>query len=531
VTARHRVVVTDGIAREGLGPLLTDERFEVIVERDSQSPAFRDALASAEGLLVRSTTRVNAALLAGAPALKVVGRAGVGVDNIDLDEATHRGVAVLNAPAGNTVSAAELTMALILAVVRRVAAADASVRGGEWTRGRFRGVELHGRTLGLVGAGRIGGEVARRARAFGMRVVVCDPFLPDERIRDMGAEPVELDDLFATAQVVSLHVPLTPDTRHLVDATRLGQMPAGSYLVNVSRGGVVDENAVAAALGEGHLAGAALDVFATEPLPAASPLREAPNLVLTPHLGASTDEAQERVAEEVARGVRAALVEGDLSRALNAPSVSSETLARLGALLDLGRRLGRMAAALAPGAIRGVEVGYGGSDGLRVLSRHVLVGLLEPIIGREGVNVVNAGVLARGRGIALSTRRPPEHRDYGEVLEVAVTTDGGRLELAGALLGDQHPRLVRLDDYDVNVEPAGTMLVLKNRDVPGVIGRVGTFLGGLGLNIAEYHQARRSEGGEALAAVVLDGPVHPGVRDRVLELPEVLDARLVDLSP
>jgi D-3-phosphoglycerate dehydrogenase / 2-oxoglutarate reductase len=526
------VLATDGIAEQGLACLRDDERFELVLEADSSSPAFDAALASARGLLVRSATRVDADLLARAPALEVVGRAGVGVDNIDIQAATRRGVAVLNAPAGNTVSAAELTMALILATLRRVPAADRSIREGVWARGRFKGAELRGRTLGLVGGGRIGGEVARRARAFEMRVLVHDPYLPEDRVRGLDAEPVELDALLAASHVVSLHVPLTEATRGLLDARRLARMPRGSYLINASRGGIVDEDALARALTDEHLAGAALDVFAVEPLAENSPLRSAPNLILTPHLGASTEEAQARVAEEIAEGVRDALAEGDLSRALNAPAVAPETLRRMGSLLDLGRRLGRVAAALARGPVRAVEIGCDGDDeALRIVPRHVLMGLLESVIGREGVNVVNAAVLAQARGMTVSTRRLPGHRDYGEVVEVSLETEGGPLRLAGALLGERHPRLVRLDGYDVNVAPAGTFLVLRNRDVPGVIGRVGTLLGGLGLNIAEYHQARQREGGEALAAVVLDGPLDRDAVARLGELPEVLDARLVVLDP
>lgn len=526
-----RVLVTDRIDPAGLGALAADERFEVVFEPDSGTPSFADALSNAEALLVRSATRVDDALMARAPSLRVVGRAGVGVDNIDLEAATRRGIAVLNAPAGNTVSAAELTMAMVLSVVRQVPAADRSVREGTWSRGAFKGAELRGRTLGLVGAGRIGAEVARRARAFDMRVLVHDPYLTDERVRDLDAQPVPLDRLLDEADIVSLHVPLTDQTRRLFDRERIARMRPGTYLLNASRGGVIDEAALAEALVAGHLAGAALDVFEVEPLPAESPLRTAPNLVLTPHLGASTLEAQARVAEEIAEGVRDALAEGDLSRALNAPGVASEALRRLAPLLDLARRVGRVAATLAPGPVQGVEIACdGGGEGHRIVPRHVLVGLLQAMLGVEVVNVVNAAVLAEGRGIEVSTRTLSGHRDYGEGVEVSLETDDGPLRLAGALLGERHPRLVRLDGYDVNVAPAGTFLVLRNRDVPGVIGRVGTLLGGFGMNIAEYHQARRSEGGDALAAVVLDGPLDRAVLGRLLELPEVLDARLVVLD-
>lgn len=527
-----RVVSTDRISGEGLAPLLDRDEVEVVRADDSASPEFAEALAGAHGLLVRSATRVTEELLEGAPLLRVVGRAGVGVDNIDLDACTRRGVAVFNAPSGNTVSAAELAFALILACVRRVAEADRSVRDGEWARSRFQGTELRGKTLGLVGAGRIGGEVARRARAFGMSIRISDPYLTDARVRELEGEGMELDELLRVSDVVTLHVPLTDSTKGLLDRTRLALLKPTAYLVNASRGGVVDEAALAEALQEGRLAGAALDVYEEEPLAGDSPLRSAPNLVLTPHLGASTQEAQERVATEVAHSVRAALLDEELAGALNAPSVGGATLRRLAPLLDLGRRLGRLAVALAPGGISGVEVGYAGeaSDALGVLPRHVLMGLLTPVLGRDQVNVVNAAVLAENRGISLSTRRLPRQRLPGERVEVTVTTSAGPVSLDGALLGEHHPRLVGLDGYDVNVAPAGTLLVLKNRDVPGVIGRVGTLLGEAGLNIAEYHQARRSEGGEALAAVVLDGHFPREMLDRLKQLPEVTDARVVELG-
>ncbi|UCC26667.1 MAG: phosphoglycerate dehydrogenase [Gemmatimonadales bacterium] len=527
-----RVLVTDKISQEGLSPLAGESRLEVVQENDSTGAPFLAELTQAHGLLLRSATRVTEELLAGAPSLRVVGRAGVGVDNIDIEACTRRGVAVFNAPAGNTVSAAELAFALILASARRIAAADRSVRVGEWDRSRFKGTELRGKALGLVGAGRIGGEVARRARAFGMKLLIYDPYLTDERVRELGGERRELDDLLREADMVSLHVPLTESTRGLLDRHRLSLLKPSTHLVNASRGGVVDEEALAEALCEGRLAGAALDVYASEPLAEDSPLRSAPDLLLTPHLGASTLEAQERVASEVAQAVRAALLDGDLAGALNAPSVGGAVLRRLGPLLDLARRLGRLAVALAPGGISAVEVGYAGDadDALGVLPRHVLMGLLTPVLGRDQVNVVNAAVLAENRGISVSTRRLARRTLPGERVEVEVTTSGGPVSLDGALLGEHHPRLVGLDGYDVNVAPSGTLLVLRNRDVPGVIGRVGTLLGAAGLNIAEYHQARRSEGGDALAAVVLDGAFPGEVLEQLAELPEITDARVVELD-
>ncbi len=313
MTDQFRVVVTDHVSDSGLAPLLDDERFEVIRIDDSSTDGFRAALADADGLVVRSATRVTREMLSAGPRLKVVGRAGVGVDNIDLVAATERGIAVLNSPAGNTVAAAELTMALILSVVRRVAEADRSMRAGKWERAQLRGVQLKDRTLGLVGAGRIGGEVAVRCRAFGMRVIVYDPYLTAERANDLGLALTDLDEVLSHGDIISLHVPLTDETRHLIDKDAISKMKAGAFVVNVSRGGVIDEDALAQALISGHLAGAALDVFESEPLSQASPLLDLPNVVLTPHLGASTVEAQELVAREIAEAVRDALALGDVS--------------------------------------------------------------------------------------------------------------------------------------------------------------------------------------------------------------------------
>jgi len=311
------VLVTDEVDERGLSDLSGDPDFVVDRIDDSSAPEFAQSLARVHAVIVRSATTVDAAMLEAAPELKVVARAGVGVDNIDVDAASRRGIAVFNAPSGNTMAAAELTMALILAVMRHVAEADRSVRDGEWERSRFQGVELEGRTLGLIGAGRVGGEVVTRARSFGMEVIVYDPYLTDSRARELGFRLTDLDVLLESADVVSIHVPLTSETEALLGAEELASMKSSAYLVNIARGGVVDESALAEALSHGRLAGAALDVYETEPLPADSPLRQAPNLVMTPHIGAATQDAQVRVAAEVAQRIRDALTAGDLSAALN----------------------------------------------------------------------------------------------------------------------------------------------------------------------------------------------------------------------
>jgi D-3-phosphoglycerate dehydrogenase len=318
----YRILATDRVSKKGLAPLRDDDRFEVVMVKDSSTPEFASELKTAAGLIVRSATRVDAAMLEGAPDLKVVGRAGVGVDNIDVAAASERGVAVMNSPGGNTISASELTMALMLAVARRVTEADRSIREGRWERATLQGIELRGKTLGVIGAGRIGWEVAQRCRAFGMRVIVYDPYLALDRADELHPLLVSLDRLIESSDIITLHVPLNAETRGMIGTDALGRMKKGAFVINVSRGGVVDEDALALALTDGRIAGAGLDVYEHEPIPPDSPLLQAPNLVLTPHLGASTKEAQIQVALEVARNMRAALVLGDLSAAINATDLA-----------------------------------------------------------------------------------------------------------------------------------------------------------------------------------------------------------------
>jgi D-3-phosphoglycerate dehydrogenase len=393
-------------------------------------------------------------------------------------------------------------------------------------------VEIRGKTLGLIGAGRIGSEVARRARAFGLDLAAYDPYLTEERAEELGVRRESLEELLGRSDFVSLHVPLTEATRGMLGAEQLGLMKKGAFLVNAARGGVVDEWALARALQDGHLSGAAVDVFEAEPLGADSPLREAPNLVLTPHLGASTAEAQERVALEISRSVAAALLHGDLSRALNAPAIAGEELKRLRPLLGLGLRLGHLASVLAQGGMEVVEIRYGGTsaEGIEALAAHVLMGILGPIVGEDQVNFVNAGHLAQERGIGVSRHRMARRAHYTEFVEIIIVSEESRTRVAGALLGEHHARVVRIDDYHVDITPRGSLLVLRNRDVPGVIGKVGSLLGDAALNIAEYHQARGSDGGAALAAIAVDGLVSRDVLRSLCSLPEVVSARLVELD-
>lgn len=525
-----RVVIADPLSASGLAPLVDDERFEVIEQFGLKGEALGHALAGADAVIVRSATRITSSVLDHVDGLRVIGRAGVGVDNIDVDAATARGIAVLNAPSGNTVSAAELVFALLLALVRRIPQADRSMRAGEWNR-KLGGTEVYGKTLGLVGAGRIGGAVAQRARAFGMNVLAFDPFLSAERARSLNIETCSLEELLARADFVSLHAPLTDATKGLLNAERLALMKPGAVLINAARGGIVDEDALVRALDEGRLAGAAFDVFAQEPLPADHPIRSLQNAVLTPHLGAATLEAQENVAVEIAAAVRAALADGDLTRAVNAPAIGGEAMRRMRPLLDLSERLGRLAFALADGPIERVDVRYAGAadDGVRPLTAAALVGLLEKVVGKGAVNFVNVDHIAGARGIAVNSTRLARHVDYAEYVEIEAWAGGGSVRAAGALLGTAHPRIVRIGEFRVDVRPRGVLLILRNHDVPGVIGRVGSALGSAMINIAEYHQARLEKGGEALAAVSVDGMLDDAILKELRSLADVIDVRQVEL--
>jgi D-3-phosphoglycerate dehydrogenase / 2-oxoglutarate reductase len=535
MTAIWRVVVADRVAQSGLDLLSHTPDIEV-VDVAGKPAELEKAIAGAHALIVRSETRVTSSLMARAPKLRVVARAGTGVDTIDVPAATRRGIAVMNTPGANTVSAGEHALGLLLALVRRIPDAAAAMKAGQWDRKRFEGTELRGKTIGVIGLGRIGAHVAQLARAFGMQVVGHDPYLPPERAAELHVRLLSIDQLLRTADVVTLHVALTDQTHHLIDADRLKVMKPTAVLINTARGELVDEAALSEAIKEKRLGGAAIDVFATEPLPADSALRSLDRVILTPHLAASTAEAQERVATEICAAVREALVAGDLSMALNVPGMGGDVLRRLAPLLDLARRLGRLALALADGPVKAVEIAYGGKD--EGAQRPVLMSALEGLLSAMNagpVSLVNAQVLAEEKGIQLAMRQGAPEAGFETSIGVKVDTARGRVRVAGALIGDSHGRVIRIDDYHVDITPAGWMLVVRNRDVPGVIGRVGSALGSAGINIASYHQARRSPQaglapGDALAAINVDQALTNGVLDKLQALPDILDVRLANFG-
>ncbi len=530
---RFRVLVTDEVDPGGVAILRAEPAIEVVERPTRPAAEIIEEIGGFDALIGRSATRISRELLDAGIRLRVVGRAGVGVDNVDLERATELGIAVINAPGGNTISVAELTFGVLLAILRNVHIAAASMREGAWARSALGGTELRGRTMAIVGLGRIGGEVARRARAFGMHLISYDPYVSESRFEELGVERAEsLDQALTAADVLSLHVPLTSETRGMIGAPQLARLGAHAVVLNLARGGIIAEDALIDVLQAGKLAAAGLDVFEQEPLTADHPLRALPNVLLTPHLGASTGEAQRSVAIEACTAVRDALVTGDLSAALNAPGVGGAGWGELRPLLDLAERLGRLGRALLPGGLSALELRYSGprEDAPRPLLLGALQGALRDIVDRRAINLVNAQHVAKERGIETAWTRVSGQAEIGEEIELRLESGDGGIRIGGALLGEAHGRIIRIGAFRVDIAPRGTLVVLRNHDVPGVIGRVGTLLGEAGVNIAEYHQARLQVGGEALAAVSVDGRLSREVLTRLTTLPEVIEARQVEME-
>jgi D-3-phosphoglycerate dehydrogenase len=478
-----------------------------------------------DGLAVRSATKVTAEVLDAAKRLKVVGRAGIGVDNIEVEAATQRGVVVMNTPFGNSVTTAEHAISLMLAVARQIPAADRSTRAGRWEKNRFMGVELMGKVLGLVGCGNIGSIVADRAQGLKMRVIAYDPFLSAERARDLNVEKVELDTLLERADFISLHTPLTEQTRNILSREALMRTKPGVRLVNCARGGLVDEQAVADLIRDGHIAGAAFDAFTVEPA-RESPLFELDGVVVTPHLGASTSEAQENVALQVAEQIADYLSTGAIVNALNMPSVTAEDAPRLRPYMKLAEQLGSFAGQLTIEGLSGVTISYAGhvaSLNTRPLTQAVLAGLFRPQLA--SVNMVNAPVLARQRNIEVRVVTSESLRDYQTLVTVEVMTERGPRAVAGTLFQDSEPRLVSIRGIPVEARLGAHMLYVRNQDRPGLIGALGKLLGDAEINIATFHLGRERAGGDAIALVEVDGPIPERVLAEVCGLPAVLHAR------
>jgi D-3-phosphoglycerate dehydrogenase len=480
-----------------------------------------------DGLAVRSATKITARVLDAAGNLKVIGRAGIGVDNIDLAAATGRGVVVMNTPFGNSVTTAEHTLALMLAMARRVAAADLSTRAGKWEKSRFVGTELAGKVLGLIGCGNVGAIVADRAQGLKMRVIAYDPYLAPERARDLGVERVSFDDLLARADLISLHAPLTESTRNLLDRAALARTKPGVRIVNCARGGLIDETALYDAIQSGHVAGAALDVFAEEPA-RSSPLFELDEVVVTPHLGASTAEAQEKVAVQIAVQIADYLTTGAVVNALNLPSVSAEEAPRLRPYLMLAQQLGSFAGQLTETGLRAVTVTYAGEVAklnTQPLTAALLQGLLSPWLA--SVNAVNAPVVARARNIAVTTVHREHAEGYQTLIRLAVETERGERTVAGTLFQEARPRVIEVNGIETEAQLGPHMLYVRNEDKPGIIGALGKTLGDAGINIATFHLGRSRPGGEAIALLLIDQPLSEGLLRTICALPHVTQGKVL----
>lgn len=525
-----KILISDKLGAAGL------ERLDQIAEAayDLKTGMSKEELMAIlpayDALIVRSETKVDADVLAVGQNLKVVGRAGMGVDNIDVRAATMRGIIVMNTPQANSIATAEQAMALMLAASRYTAQSHSSLAAGEWNRSQYTGIQLYRKTLGIVGFGRIGRHVAKRAQAFGMEVLAYDPYVSEEVGRDHGVTLVDLDDLLAQSDYISLHTALMPETENMINAETIAQMKDGVILVNAARGKLIDETALAQALKSGKVKAAGLDVYRREP-PVDSPLIGLPNVVHTPHLGASSLEAQRDVATQIVDQILDALRGRDFRNAVNMPFPAGPGFDELRPYMTLAEKLGLLHCHLAEGTIRRVEIEVRGDD-VDVLIKPVAAGLLKGILQKsisEEVNYINAPVLAEENGITTSQTKGLTPIDYPNLISCKVQWEKGERLLAGVLFGGSEPRLVQVDEYKLEAKPLGEVLVLRNKDVPGVIGQVGTILAAYEVNIGEWRMGRDKPGGEALSFINLDSKPDMAVLDALAKIPAITNVKLVSL--
>jgi len=530
-----RVLITDNLAPAGLKILQETPGIEVD-NRSKLTPAeVREALKTADGIIIRSGTELTSELLEGQQRLKVIVRAGVGVDNINLPTATREGIVVMNTPAGNTTSTAEHTVTMMMALSRNVAAADASMKAGKWDRNKFKGTQLAGKTLAVVGLGRIGLSVAKRAIGLEMKVVGYDPFLSAERAAEQGIELIrDVDEIVTRCDYITVHTPLDDGTRGLINAERIAKMRKGVRIINCARGGIVDETALADALKSGHVAGAAIDVFVEEPPPADAPLLKAPNLVLTPHLGASTEEAQEAVSVEAAEIIAGFLIRSEVRHAVNLIPISGAEMADMKPYLDIGYRLGLLLSQLKKSArVQSARLLYRG-DAATKKTKLITAAFTSGFMASaddSGVNIVNAEMLARERGIEITESSSSERGDFSTLVSATILTDTGEFSAAGTIFGNQFLRLVKLGDFHLDAYLDGDLLMYHHIDAPGLIGFMGTVFGKHNVNIAHLALGRKVAGGQAVAVLNLDGAPTPESLAEVSKHDKVIAVDTVQLPP
>ncbi len=526
----QRILIADPISPKGIEELQADSAFDVDV-KIGISP--EDLLASADqyhAIIVRSQTKITEAVFEKASNLKAVGRAGVGVDNIDVAAASRKGVVVMNTPAGNTISTAEHAFTLMLSLARHIPQAHASIKEGRWDRKKFQGTEIYDKTLAVLGMGRIGTEFARRAMAFGMRVVAYDPFLSSSRARLLRVDLVDtVEEAVQDADFITLHMPMTPETKHILNTERIAKLKQGVRIINCARGGLLDEAAAAKAIEDGIIAGVALDVFETEPPAEDFVLREFPNVVLTPHLGASTSEAQENVGIEIARTIGAHLKEGTVVNSVNMPNIDEKTVAAIGPYLDFAEKLGLLAAQIAPGRPNTLRVDYSGkvSDAdTTLITRSALKGYLQNSCDPGAVNHINAPGFAETQGLRVTESHSPNPTEFTDLIQVTVKADNGQALVAGTFFG-KSPRIVKINDHRVEAGPAGCLLVLTNEDTPGRVGQVGCVLGEHQVNIGNMSLSRNTVGELAMTVINLDSAPDDEVLRKLEEIPGIQEARAI----
>lgn len=529
-----KVLVCDPVSPKGIALLQQRPEFKVqVLEKRLSEAELLPIVADVEAMVVRSETKVTRKVIDAAPKLKVVGRAGVGVDNVDVEAATLRGIVVMNTPSGNTISTAELTFSMLMALARKIPQANMSMKEGKWDRKAFSGVELYNKTLGILGMGRIGSEVAKRAIAFGMRVLAYDPYLTVARAKALQVELLELNEIFPKADFITVHMPMTDETKGMLNKDAFAKMKKGVRLLNCARGGIINETDLVEGIRSGQIAGAALDVYEVEPLPADHPLRQLPQVIMTPHLGASTEEAQENVGIEVAEAITDYLVHGAVRNAVNLPNLDAKTYAIVKPYLELGTRLGRLAGQLAPKRNERLVVTYGGKATelpTDPITRSVLKGFLEQAGGKD-VNQVNVRTMANSLGLLVEEVKSNVQSDFNEWLHVMVFSDGEKkVSTGGTLFGAQmQPRIVRINSQPVEVVPSGVLFLMTNKDRPGIVGYIGTLMGKHNVNIASMSLSRDVAGGKALTVLNLDSVPPQSVLDELQRDADISNVKVVTL--
>lgn len=526
----YRILVSDSLAEEGLKILKDEKEFEVEVKTKLTPEELKKIIKDYDALLVRSSTKVNKEIIEAGVKLKIIGRAGVGLDNVDAAAASKRGIIVMNTPGGNTISTAEHTMSMLLSLSRNIPQASASIKLGQWDRKRFMGTELYGKVLGIVGLGRIGTEVAKRANAFGMKVLAYDPYLSIEKAKELEVESVNLKEVLSKADYITVHTPLTEETKHMISDKEFKLMKNGVRIINCARGGIIDEKALYDAMKSNKVAGAALDVFETEP-PGESPLIKLDSCVACPHLGASTEEAQVNVAIEIARQVADALLGRGVRNAVNVPSVDPEILKIIQPYINLAEKLGSLQSQLIEGRIDKVVIKYSGDitkHELQPITVALVKGMLTPIL-QETVNYVNATVIAKERGIEIIETKSTETEDFANLISVEVHTNKAKSEVAGTLFTKKDARIVKINEFYIDAVPKGYMVVISNKDLPGVVGQIGTILGEAKINIAGMNFGREKPGGKAVTVLNVDSLLSDEILKKIKSADNIIDAKLIKL--